>query len=158
MSTNHAAIGAAPPVAGIRAFADSPTLHWTMSLIGRIGIAHLFCRAALFHLTNGWELTINNMKAEHIPMPEVLNVVAMVVSAGLALALLFNFKARWAALGLALYTLVVSSVMYTPGPGVAPQVFVLFMKDMAIFGGLIALSAALAVNARLQAELDSARR
>ncbi|WP_414713942.1 hypothetical protein [Sphingomonas sp.] len=89
-------------------------------------------------------------------MPELLNVAAMLASAGLALALLFNLKPRWAALGLALYTLIVSSVMYTPAPGVSPQILVLFMKDMAIFGGLLALSSALSANALLRAKLDQA--
>lgn len=115
-----------------------------LSIIGRLAIVYLFCGAANFHLTFGWTMTINNMTAKGIPFPEVLNVVAMVISAGLSLALLFNVKARWAALGLALYVLCVSSIMYGPLTADWQKTRVLFMKDMAIFGALLAWSCTLA--------------
>jgi putative oxidoreductase len=117
-----------------------------LSIIGRLAICYLFCSAALFHLTFGRDITVRDMSAHHIPFAGVLNGFAMLLSGGLALALLLNFRTRWAALGLALYTLVVSFVMYGPLNADWDTTRVLFMKDMAIFGTLLAWSCSVAAQ------------
>ena len=126
---------------------DTPAVNRFVSIIGRLGICFLFCTAALFHLTFGRAITLAEMRNRGLPFPEELNALAMIVSGGLALALLFNFRTRWAALGLALYTLIVSSVIYTPGVGLPAEDMIFFMKDMAIFGALLAWSCSLADRA-----------
>ena len=119
-----------------------------LSLLGRLAICYLFVSAAYYHLTFGWDLTIQDMVAHQVLFPQVMNVIAMLTSAGLALALLFNIKPRWSALGLALYVGTVSLVMYGPFNADWNTTRVLFMKDMAIFGALLCWSATLARPAR----------
>lgn len=118
------------------------------SFAGRLGICYLFLNAALYHATFGYDHTIVDMTARGIPFPGVLNLLAMGTSSVLALALLFDFRARWAALGLAIYTFSVSMVMYWPGSVVPPEDKVYLMKDMALFGALMLLACALARNNR----------
>ena len=146
MSNIRSNSGTPVPASGGGFILDDPAVNRWVSVVGRIAIAYLFCLAARFHLTFGWDMTIRDMTARGIPFPEVLNVVAMLVSGGLSLALLFNFKPRYAALGLALYTLTVSIVMFGPQNAEWETTRVYFMKDMAIFGALLAWSCTLAVR------------
>lgn len=130
------------------ALLDQPFVNQALSLVGRLAIAYLFCFAAFFHLTFGFAGTVKDMAAHGVPMPAVVNIVAMIVSSASAVALVFNFKARWAALLLALYVIVVSTVMYGPFNADWETTRVLFMKDMAIFGALLAWSSSL-TNSKL---------
>jgi putative oxidoreductase len=116
-------------------------LDRAIDLIGRAAIAFLFVDAARYHFSAaGWERTLADMQARGVPVPELSLTVAMSVSSALALALLFGIKERWAALGLALYTIAVSSVMYNPFAHLGQGALVLFLKDLCIFGALLSLS------------------
>lgn len=112
-----------------------------LDLLGRVAIAVLFLDAARYHLTAaGWDKTISDMTARGVPMQVPALLLAMIASIMLALALLLNIRARWAALGLSLYTISVSSVMYTPFSGLGQMSLILFLKDLCIFGALLSLS------------------
>ena len=138
---------------------NQPGINRLISIIGRLGLVYLFCFAAVFHLSFGWKTTIDEMVARHVPFPAPLMVLAQIICVACTLALLFGYKPRWAALGLALYVLTVSSIIYTPGTFVSgPDTRIFFMKDMAIFGALLMLSCALAANQRLTAQLREAGR
>ena len=112
-----------------------------LDTVGRLAVATLFLDAARYHLTAlGWDKTLADMAARGVPLPVPALLFAMAASIGLSLALLLNIRARWAALGLALYTISVSLVMYTPFVGLGQMSFILFLKDLCIFGALLSLS------------------
>ena len=135
---------------------NDPAVNRVLAVIGRLGLVYLFCFSAVYHLTFGWATTINEMVARHVPFSVPLMVLAQIAAVTFTLAIAFNVQARWAALGLALYVVTVSSIIYTPGTYVSgPDTRIFFMKDMAIFGALLLLSCALSANQRLAAELKS---
>lgn len=119
-------------------------VHWLIERFGRFCVAFLFIDAARYHVSAyGWVATLHDMEARGVPAAKPALVIAMAASTGLALALLFGIKERWATLGLAIYTICVSSVMYTPFTGLGFDKLVLFLKDFCIFGALLALSQSL---------------
>jgi putative oxidoreductase len=120
------------------------TVDRGLNLLGRFCIAFLFLDAARYHVSaDGWVRTIADMRARGVPFPQPILGLAMIASTVLALALLFGFRTRWAVLGLALYTITVSSVMYTPFSGLGFIPLVLFLKDLCIFGALLTLATTL---------------
>jgi uncharacterized membrane protein YphA (DoxX/SURF4 family) len=121
-----------------------PLLDRALDLIGRAAVAFLFVDAARYHISPvGWQRTLADMHGRGVPAPEVLLVVAMFVSTTLALSLLFGIKERLAALGLALYAISVSAVMYNPFAHLGQGALILFLKDLCIFGALLSLSRSL---------------
>ena len=108
-------------------------------LIGRLLIALLFIPAGISKLT-GFAGTVGYIASKGLPMPTVAAVIAVVVELGLGLALLVGFKARWAALGLALFTLAAGVLFHNfwavpPEQVMAQQIN--FFKNLAIVGGLL---------------------
>ncbi len=116
-------------------------LDRVLDVLGRTAIAFLFLDAARYHVSAaGWIQTLNDMQARGVPAPKVMLVIAMFASSILALALLFRIKERLAALGLALYAISVSLVMYNPFAHLGQGALILFLKDLCIFGALLSLS------------------
>ena len=112
-----------------------------LDLLGRTAIAVLFLDAARYHVSAaGWIRTLDDMHARGVPAANVMLVLAMLTSSILVLALLFDIKPRLAALGLALYTISVSLVMYNPLAHLGQGALILFLKDLCIFGALLSLS------------------
>lgn len=79
-----------------------------------------------------------------VPMPELLIVASMIVEIGGAALLVAGWKARWAALALAAFAIVVSFVFHRfwafDEPQFSAQLFN-FLKNLAIVGGLLYLAA-----------------
>jgi uncharacterized membrane protein YphA (DoxX/SURF4 family) len=118
-----------------------PHFDAVAALLGRCLIAYLFAGAAVWHLrTSGWQPTISDMQSHGVPMPKSLLIGAMTVSSLASLALLVDWRSRWAAYTLAGYTLVVSSVMHSPMHAAGPDLF-LYIKDQGIAGGLMSFGA-----------------
>jgi putative oxidoreductase len=118
-----------------------PRLDRTFDIVGRTAIAVLFIDAARYHVSaTGWIQTLDDLQTRGIPAPRVMLVIAMLASSILALSLLFGIKERFAALGLALYTISVSLVMYNPFAHLGQIALILFLKDLCIFGALLSLS------------------
>jgi putative oxidoreductase len=112
-----------------------------LDILGRTAIAVLFIDAARYHVSAaGWIRTLDEMQARAVPVPTVMLVIAMLASTILAVGLLFGIKERFAALGLALYTISVSLVMYNPFAHLGQGALILFLKDLCIFGALLSLS------------------
>jgi putative oxidoreductase len=112
-----------------------------LDFLGRAAIAFLFLSAARYHVSpQGWDRTLSDMAARGVPFPVPAMLLAMAASSLLALALLLDVKPRLAALGLSLYTISVSLVMYTPFVGLGQMSYILFLKDCCIFGALLSLS------------------
>ena len=117
-------------------------LQNTMTLVGRILIALLFIPAGWGKLT-GFSGTVGYIASHGAPLPEVCAAIAIFCELGLGLALLLGFQARWAALGLALFTVVITPIFHnfwaSPEAAVAMQKLN-FFKNCAIAGGLFAFA------------------
>ena len=119
------------------------SLQNPLALVGRILLALLFLPAGLSKI-GGFSGTVGYIGASGLPLPEVAAVVAILVEVGGAAALILGFGTRFAALALALFTLVATFAFHNYWAMPAEQVMMqqlLFFKNMAVVGGLFALAA-----------------
>ena len=115
----------------------------TLALIGRILIAYLFIPAGFGKLM-GFAGTVGYITSAGLPLPQVAAVIAIIVELGFGIALLVGFQTRWAALGLALFT--VAAALFFHKYWAVPDAMKMmqtinFNKNIAIAGGLLALAA-----------------
>lgn len=136
----------------------SNTLQNLGFMVSRLLMAGLFLPAGLSKLA-GFSGTVAYITSAGLPFPGVAAVLAIVVEVGGGLALLLGLGTRWAAVALAGFTAVASAFFHAYWAVPADQTFVtqlLFFKNMAIVGGLLALAAAGAgawsLDARRQAQ------
>lgn len=108
-------------------------------LLGRILIAALFIPAGLGKIM-GFEGTVGYIAAKGLPLPALAAAGAIAVEVGVTLALLLGYKARWAALILALFTIVSAVIFHNYWAVPADQQMaqsINFYKNLAIAGGLL---------------------
>lgn len=121
----------------------SKTLQNTFSLAARLLMAVLFLPAGISKLT-GFAGTVGYIGSVGLPLPTVGAVLALVVEIGGSVALLAGFGTRIAAVVLAVFTLAASVFFHAFWAVPADQAFVtqlLFYKNIAVVGGLLALAA-----------------
>lgn len=114
-----------------------------MTLIGRVLIALLFVPAGWGKIA-GFAGTVGYIASKGVPLPEVCAALAIAAELGLGLLLLVGYQARWAALGLAIFTFVISFIFHNFWAVAADQLAMQrgqFFKNMAISGGLFAFAA-----------------
>jgi putative oxidoreductase len=110
------------------------------ALVGRVLLAALFVPAGFGKLT-GFAGTVGYIGSVGLPLPQIAAVVAIIVELGLGLMLLAGFKTRWAALGIAVFTLVASFAFHNYWTMPPENAFVnqlMFFKNLAVVGGLLA--------------------
>ena len=115
----------------------------TFALIGRILIALLFVPFGWDKLI-GFAGTVGYIASKGVPLPEVCAAIAVAAELGLGLLLLVGWQARWAALGLAVFTFGISFIFHNFWAVPVAQVMdqkLNFFKNMAITGGLLAFAA-----------------
>jgi putative oxidoreductase len=127
-------------------------------LIARLLLALMFILAGLSKF-GGLEGTAGYIASKGLPMPQLLAfaTAALEVVGGLALAI--GFHARWAALALALFTLLASLLFHNfwaMAEAQAGMQQLMFMKNLAIAGGLLLVFAFGAGPASLDARRLSA--
>ena len=114
-----------------------------LSLIGRILLALLFVPAG-FSKIAGFAGTVGYIASKGVPLPEVAAAIAIAVELGLGLLLLVGFMTRWAALGIAIFTFVISFIFHNywgvPAEQAMMQQLMVF-KNMAVVGGLLTVAA-----------------
>jgi putative oxidoreductase len=113
-------------------------------LIGRILLAALFLVAGVRKLM-GVGASAAYFGKLGFPMPEILVWVAIAVEIGGALLLILGWKARWAALLLALFTLIATFAAHRFWQVDAAQYanqLNHFLKNLAVVGGLLFVAAA----------------
>ena len=114
-----------------------------LTLLGRILVAILFVPSGWGKLM-GFAGTVAYITKAGVPLPEVCAAIAVFAELGLGLALLVGFQARWAALGLAIFTAVITPLFHNfwavPETAVYMQKLN-FFKNYAITGGLLAFAA-----------------
>ena len=115
------------------------SLQNPFALIGRILLAVLFIPAGFSKLT-GFAGTVGYIASKGVPLPELAAAAAIGVEVGLGLLLLIGWQTRWAALGIAFFTLVVTFIFHNFWAVPADQMVQQqqsFFKNIAIFGGLL---------------------
>lgn len=114
------------------------SLQNPLSLIGRVLLALLFVPAG-FSKIGGFAGTAGFIASKGVPLPEVAATIAIAVELGLGLLLLAGFKTRWAALGIAAFTLVITFIFHAFWTD-ATQAQA-FFKNIAVVGGLLTVVA-----------------
>jgi putative oxidoreductase len=128
-------------------------------LIARVLLALMFVLAGFGKLFGGLDGTAGYIASVGLPMPMVLAVGAGVLELGAGLLLIIGWQARWAALALALFTLVASFIFHAYWSLPADQQMMqqlMFMKNLSVVGGLLCVFAfgagALSLDARRAAD------
>lgn len=109
------------------------------ALVGRILLAILFVPAGWSKIGN-FAGTSGFIASKGLPMPDVGAAIAIVVELVLGLMLLVGWKTRWAALGLAVFTLAATVFFHNFWGVPADQQMVqrlMFNKNIAVVGGLL---------------------
>jgi putative oxidoreductase len=118
------------------------TRDWA-ALVGRILLAIVFIPAG-FSKIGGFAGTAGYIASKGLPLPEVGAALAIAVEIVAGIALLVGWKARWAALVLAVFTLL-ATVIFHAFWSVPPEQhmtqYLMFMKNVGIVGGLLAFYA-----------------
>lgn len=112
-------------------------------LLGRILIALLFIPAGISKI-GGFSGTVGYIASKGLPLPQVAAAGTIVVEVLVGLALLIGFKARWAALILAMFTLAAAFLFHNFWAVPAEQQMmqsINFFKNLAIVGGLLFVAA-----------------
>ena len=115
---------------------------WT-SLIGRLGLAALFLWSGYGKLAY-MDGNVGYMKAYGMPAAELLIWPVLLVELAAGAMLLVGWKARWAAVALALFTVPATFIFHAYWGVPADQVLnqqIHFMKNLAILGGLLTVFA-----------------
>jgi putative oxidoreductase len=121
----------------------SKSIQNSFALVSRLLFALLFLPAGIGKLT-GFAGTVGYISSVGLPFPAAGAVLALIVETFGGLALLAGFGTRYAALVLAAFTLAASFFFHAYWAAPTDQAFVtqlLFFKNIAIVGGLLALAA-----------------
>ncbi|HXD42101.1 MAG TPA: DoxX family protein [Ramlibacter sp.] len=121
----------------------STSMQDTWSLMGRALIALVFVPEGVQKIT-GFGQTVNYIVAAGVPLPEVAAAASIVVEVGLGLLLLAGFQTRWVALGIAIYTLVVTFIFHPFWAVPAAEAMmqrINFFKNLGLVGGLLTIMA-----------------
>ncbi len=119
------------------------SLQNPLSLIGRILLAMLFVPAGFGKIT-GFAGTVGYIASRGVPLPEFAAAAAIGVEVGLGMLLLIGWQTRWAAVGMALFTVVISFIFHNFWAVPVEQVMQQqqsFFKNLAVVGGLLTIVA-----------------
>lgn len=122
---------------------SSPSTQTTIPLVGRALLALLFIPAGWAKIA-GFSGVVGYIGSQGVPLPEIAAAIAIAVELGLGLLLLFGLKARWAALGLAVFVAVITPIFHDFWSAPAAQQMMqqqAFYKNVAVLGGLLLLFA-----------------
>ena len=117
------------------------SLQNPLAFIGRALIALLFIPAG-FAKIGGFVGTMGFIASVGVPFPALAAAMAIVVELGLLL--LVGYQTRWAALGMAFFTLVITFIFH-PFWGIPAEMVMsqqqAFFKNIAAVGGLLTIAA-----------------
>lgn len=119
------------------------SLQNPLSLLARALLALLFVPAG-FAKIGGFAGTVGYIASKGVPLPEVATAAAIAIELGLGLLLLIGWQARWAALGIAIFTVVITFIFHNFWAMEAAQKMMqqqAFFKNIAVVGGLLLVAA-----------------
>ena len=137
----------------------SHSIQDALNFAARLLLVVLFLPAGIGKVT-GFAGTVGYIASVGLPLPSAGAALAIVVEIGGSLALLFGFHTRLAALVLAVFTLLAGYFFHAFWAVPADQAFVtqlLFYKNIAVAGGLLALVANGAGGWSVDARTEPAR-
>jgi putative oxidoreductase len=108
------------------------------ALAGRILLAVIFIISGFGKIT-GFDGTVGYIGTK-LPMPQLIAILTIVVELGGGILLAIGYKARWAALALAVFTLVAAAIFHDFWAADAAQKMgqqVNFLKNLSMAGGLL---------------------
>jgi len=117
----------------------NPNFANTAALVGRILLAVIFITSGFGKIT-GYDGTAGAMAAKGLPMVGVLLPLTILTELGGGILLAIGWKARWAALALAGFTILAALVFHNFWAVEAAQKMmqqINFMKNVAITGGML---------------------
>ena len=111
----------------------------TAALVGRILLVLMFLTSGFGKVT-GFEGTVGYIASKHLPLPQVGAIIAILCELGAGILLLVGFKARWAALVLAIFTLAAGILFHDYWNADAAAKMgqqINFWKNVSITGGML---------------------
>ncbi len=111
-------------------------------LVGRILLGLIFVLAGFGKIT-GFEGTVGYIASKGLPLPQIVAALTICMEVGGGLALMFGFYTRWAAFGLAAFTLLAAFIFHNFWA--SPEAMEMaqqtnFMKNLSITGGMLVLA------------------
>ena len=109
------------------------------ALVGRILLALIFIASGFGKIT-GFEGTVGYIASKGLPLPQLGAIIAIIVELGGGILLVIGYKARWAALTLAIYTLAAGIIFHNYWAAEAAQKMaqqINFWKNISITGGML---------------------
>jgi putative oxidoreductase len=128
---------------GYAAPASASASQDTLALIGRVLIAALFIPAG-FGKIGGFAGVVGYISAVGLPLPQLGAAIAIIVELGLGLLLLVGYKTRIVSIVLAVFTVATAVFFHNYWGMPADKAYVnqlMFFKNIAIAGGLLAIAA-----------------
>lgn len=115
----------------VKNIVNQPTANAVISLVARILLAYIFLVAGWGKITD-YAATVGYM--ESMGVPGAMLPLTILVEFGGGLALLFGFQARFAAFGLAVFSIITGLIFHG-----GAEDSINLMKNLAISGGLLFL-------------------
>ena len=117
----------------------APSVADAAALVGRILLAVLFLKSGWAKI-GGFEQTAAMMASKGIPFANVALVITLIAELGGGILLVIGYKARWAALALAIWLVPVTLTFHNYWAVPADQVQAQsnnFFKNLSILGGML---------------------
>lgn len=117
----------------------NPNVTHSAALVGRILLALIFITSGFGKLT-GFDGTVGYIASKGLPLPQLGAILAIVVELGGGLLLAIGFKARWAALAIAIFTLAAGFLFHDFWNADAAAKMgqsINFWKNISIAGGML---------------------
>ena len=115
----------------------------TAALVGRILLVLMFLTSGFGKLT-GFEGTVGYIASKHLPLPQVGAIIAILCELGAGILVLVGFKARWAAIVLAIFTLAAGILFHdfwNADAAAKMMQQINFWKNVSIAGGFLLIFA-----------------
>ncbi len=117
----------------------NPNAQPVAALVGRILLAVIFIISGIGKIT-GFDGTVGYIASKGLPMAQLVAIATIVVEVGGGIMLAIGYKARWAALALAVFTLLAAILFHNFWAVEAAQKMnqqINFLKNLAITGGML---------------------
>lgn len=115
-----------------------------LALVGRVLLAAMFIYSG-FGKIGGFESTAASIASKGLPLPQIGAAIAIAVELGAGLMLAFGWKARCAALTIAIFTVAATYFFHNfwalADAAAAGTNKIMFMKNVSIIGGMLVVVA-----------------
>ena len=117
----------------------NPNVSNAAALLGRILLALIFITSGFGKIT-GFEGTVGYIASKGLPLPQLGAIIAIIVEVGGSILLVIGYKARWAALALAIFTLAAAIFFHNYWAVEAAEKMgqqINFWKNISMAGGML---------------------